>query len=318
MEAPLTPNESNTEVSVPRIAPAPFNKPSAEIILRTADNVDFYVRRAILEEASSTFADMTSFPQPPPVNGSAEGAAHVVLLTEPSEIIEPLLRVCYPVPDPEFSSLDELKPVLEATRKYQMDSVLQALARPLVQLSCAAPLPAYAIALQFGLDDAARGAAKLSLKYAPPWPFTKELEHVSGAAYYRLLVYRQKCVLAAKSTIYGVDLCWLDEGTFCWFTCQNSSCALSSGKFYVKASRELVYGATWFKRHLERVLEFFSTTPCREALDRPGLSDQTIRDAAVCFPCRAVISRDLRWFTLKLGNEVEKRVNKVILEIGST
>ncbi|KAI0366980.1 hypothetical protein BV20DRAFT_981594 [Pilatotrama ljubarskyi] len=272
MEA--SPESNSQPPSAPRAAPPPFDNYSAEIILRTADNVDFHVRPAIVEEVSSTFADMVSFPQPPAASTLAESAAHVVPLTETSEIVEPLLRVFYParVVAPEFSSLNHLKPVLEAARKYQVDAVMQVLARSLVQFARDVPLQAYAIALHFGLEESARLAAKQFVAHVPPWPFTKELELISGAAHYRLLEYRDDCVKAAKSAI---DLRWLDDTTFTWFSCRNSGGCLS--------------------RSANRLPRIF-------------------RDMQPPATCKPTISRDARRFNAKLADEVEKRVAEVVLK----
>ena len=61
----------------------PFNKPTADVILRSSDDVDFRVHKVILAEASPVFEGMFSIPQPPaetppmapsdtpPVNGLA-------------------------------------------------------------------------------------------------------------------------------------------------------------------------------------------------------------------------------------------------------
>lgn len=38
-----------------QVASAPFNKPSADVILRTSDGVDFHVHKMLLSLASSFF-----------------------------------------------------------------------------------------------------------------------------------------------------------------------------------------------------------------------------------------------------------------------
>ncbi|KAH9852627.1 hypothetical protein C2E23DRAFT_711728, partial [Lenzites betulinus] len=142
----------------------PFDNPSADFVLRSDDKVDFHVWRAILREASPIFLDMFSLSQPhaggqPPTYMDVP----IVHMTESTGTLESLLRYCYPVPDPEFASIDDLKPVLEAARKYQMDYAMRMLAQRLLVLAEAAPLQAYAVALQFDLDNIAQAAAKLTL-----------------------------------------------------------------------------------------------------------------------------------------------------------
>ena len=55
-------NSSSTDHPL-RTASPPFDKQSADVILRTSDTVEFYVRKAILEEASMVFADIFSMHQ---------------------------------------------------------------------------------------------------------------------------------------------------------------------------------------------------------------------------------------------------------------
>ncbi|KAG2352484.1 hypothetical protein BDR07DRAFT_1498182 [Suillus spraguei] len=92
------------------IASAPFNNPNHDIILRSADGVDFYHFKLILSLVSPIFGDMFTLPQ------NASELAVPVLVTEPSTILHPLLLLSYPSAsaDPIFSSIDDAKAVLEA------------------------------------------------------------------------------------------------------------------------------------------------------------------------------------------------------------
>ncbi|KAI0732150.1 hypothetical protein C8Q72DRAFT_753347, partial [Fomitopsis betulina] len=67
-------------------APAPFNRSSADVILRSSDLVDFRVRKGILAEASSVFDDMFGIPQPEntPSQGDTREGLPVVRLEENS------------------------------------------------------------------------------------------------------------------------------------------------------------------------------------------------------------------------------------------
>ncbi|KAH9918222.1 uncharacterized protein BXZ73DRAFT_53092, partial [Epithele typhae] len=148
----------------------PFNKASADTILRTVDRVDFRVRRSILAEASPFFEDMFSLPQPiAPIdaNGNGANAIPIVHVSEDSKTLRMLLLLCYPVNKPDLVSLEEIVPVLEGAQKYVMEWPVTLLSRMLLALVPAHPLRVWAVACRTGLQDVARCAAKEIKKLSP-------------------------------------------------------------------------------------------------------------------------------------------------------
>lgn len=109
-----------------REASAPFNKPTADFVIRSSDNVDFLVQSAILAEASPSFANMFSVSQPPVSDSESttsqdtDKARPVIPVTESSNVLDRLFRICYPVRDPTFTHLRDVRLVLEAHRKRRM------------------------------------------------------------------------------------------------------------------------------------------------------------------------------------------------------
>ncbi|KAI0352408.1 hypothetical protein OH77DRAFT_1438736 [Trametes cingulata] len=146
-------------------APHPFNQPSADIILRTCDRVDFHVHSPILAQASPFFADMLALPQPPAHSPSGAGAkppgthAPVVDVPEDSETLELLLRLLYPIAKPKTEDPRTMVPVLKAATKYDMEWPVQILSERLVAVIPREPLQAWAAACRAGLEDVARQAA---------------------------------------------------------------------------------------------------------------------------------------------------------------
>lgn len=71
---------------------------SADIIIRTSDNVEFQVHKLILAKSSSVFDNILSLPHLPPeyaaVEDYTDGIA-VICLTESSDTIDIFLRCCY-------------------------------------------------------------------------------------------------------------------------------------------------------------------------------------------------------------------------------
>ncbi|KZS99417.1 uncharacterized protein LAESUDRAFT_627614, partial [Laetiporus sulphureus 93-53] len=71
-----------------------FNKNSADIIFRTADEVDFHLHKAVLMLASSMFEGMFSIPQPTAINAAEvdfETDLPIVPVTETSKTLDALL-----------------------------------------------------------------------------------------------------------------------------------------------------------------------------------------------------------------------------------
>ncbi|KAL6302625.1 hypothetical protein BKA93DRAFT_736598, partial [Sparassis latifolia] len=147
----------------PTTAAAPFDKPSASIILRTSDNVDFHAHKEVLSLASSVFEDMFAVPQPSvvaPEDVHAETGLPVISVTETSQTLDTLLRLCYPMDDPVLDNVDDAWEVLEAARKYQMDDAIGTkLKTALVVFVSKSPIRVYAIACIFHLESEARAAA---------------------------------------------------------------------------------------------------------------------------------------------------------------
>ncbi|KZP15748.1 hypothetical protein FIBSPDRAFT_866963 [Athelia psychrophila] len=79
-------------------SPTFLKNPRADIILRSADDVDFYTCRSLLSYASPVFESM--FGLPPPVNAEdgdeIKGGRRVIKLAEDSIILERVLLFCYP------------------------------------------------------------------------------------------------------------------------------------------------------------------------------------------------------------------------------
>ncbi|KAI0820776.1 hypothetical protein BC628DRAFT_1395332 [Trametes gibbosa] len=308
------------------VGPPPFNNPSADLILRSHNQTDFHVWRDILREASPIFSDMFTVAQPrSDQRPTTDIDAPVVHVTESARTLESLLRYCYPTPDPDFSSIDDLKPVLEAAQKYQIAYIVRALAQQLLVFADGAPLQAFSVALQFDLVDTARAAAKLTLRYEDPCPFTKELEFVSAAAYHHLLSYRRECARVACGVVGNLG--WVtslpDAKDCVWFVRvstidrpQNCSCKLSNHEYSVSSYTQYrSYATSWFLLHLERVAKKLSIMPCRGVVVDPSLSDQMVLDAVACSHCRQHILAQSRLLHTRIAAEIDKRISCVKLQI---
>lgn len=111
----------------PFIVGAPFNSdPAADVVLRSSDNFEFRVRKAILSLASPVFNDMFGTPRRRSTveidsNTPHEASLPCVQLSETGLVVDILLRYCYPLAPP--SVVDDFETVFAvrlASDKYDM------------------------------------------------------------------------------------------------------------------------------------------------------------------------------------------------------
>lgn len=125
----------------------------ANLILVTNDPTPqkFYVHQNILAMASPFFKDMLSLPQPP----SESKAIPSIPITDSAPIMELILQLVYPVPNPAIKSLDELVPVLDTALKYDFVTIMPTLRRLLMSPTYleSSPLRVFAIASRFEVSS---------------------------------------------------------------------------------------------------------------------------------------------------------------------
>ena len=184
-----------------------FKAPTADIILQSSDGVLFHNFRWILAEASPVFRDMLGSPATPTFSTPLvfSEPPERIMLPEPASILDPLLRLIYPVaPQPEFTCLSTLKAVLAAALKYEVALASSALRQALVSPNFLEneTLRVYAIACQFGLDDEAKIISRATLSIALlDEPLCDELKNISAYDYCRLLNLHRTRATAMKGVM---------------------------------------------------------------------------------------------------------------------
>ncbi|KAI0820777.1 hypothetical protein BC628DRAFT_822690 [Trametes gibbosa] len=293
----------------------PFNKPSADVVLRTGDKVDFQVRKAILEEASPMFTAMFSLPQPThgPIVEPQDSAPAVIPVAESSTVLDALLRMCYPVAAPKFSTLAEVVLVLSAANKYQMYDIVAALTELWAVLAEDRPLQAYALAIIHNLEDAASSAAKIYLHHTLPGPYFDDLENITGAAYHRLIQYREECVWVALAATK--DLGWLKASDYPWIICKTCPSANRIRLTSFGNQRDVLPSGP-FQHHLNRLEILLKQRPCRIAVEDPAARSELVSDMTGCRRCKWGYQSSVAEFNARLADMVESGVSKVVLGIG--
>lgn len=202
---------STTTAELPKIN-EPFSlSSSADVIIRSADNIDFFAQKSILSLASPILADMFAHPQPgheqkdTVKRSSMHPSLAVASLTEKGNIVGIILRVCYPIANPPFD-LARAESIFEAGRKYQMESVLQYIRDGLSHLVGApeSAVAVYHLACRFEMKEVARNAARDTLVFSLPQlldDYAIGLNSMPGAVVRSLLDYHLQCCRVAAEVV---------------------------------------------------------------------------------------------------------------------
>ena len=184
----------------------PFSDPSADIYVWSSDHVLFKLHTVILSLASDYFREMlaparksfltqtvsqTHDDNEPPNETDIDGCPNYHL-SERSDVLYPLFRLCYPVDDPPLETLTEVRSTLEVAKKYQMREALKITKRKLLAFAATEPMRVYAVACHLGLEDIASEAAKEVLKQKVQYSYVEELQDLPLGAYRRLLTFCDK------------------------------------------------------------------------------------------------------------------------------
>ena len=178
-----------------------FENPEADLIIRSADGVEFRVFRRILSEASPFFGAMLSLPQPP---SDLAITAPVIDVSEDSKIFGTLLQLVYPFADPSISTLDEISSLLAVAVKYDMIRAIETLRRLLVGPNFLeeSPTRVYAIACRFDLEEESRIASRYTLRVnVLDCPLSEDLKYITAYSYHRLLDLHRKRGEAAQELL---------------------------------------------------------------------------------------------------------------------
>ncbi|KAH7909191.1 hypothetical protein BJ138DRAFT_257783 [Hygrophoropsis aurantiaca] len=298
----------------------PFDAPDADIILHPSDGADIRTHKFILSFVSPVFRTMLSLPQPSEETTiSSSSTLPIITMEEDGNVLERLLRPCYPGFDMSFDSLDDIKAVINAATKYDMQSVLGSLKKWIVNSSLFQinPLAFYAISCRQGWEAEARlSAAKVvevvnfergASHYVP------ELEDISGGTYYRLVTYHAQCGTAARTTIQ--DLRWFGDSLVSTFNniCNINSCpkeydplSIGTCNFYNLPG--------WFRTYIRNVGDELLLRPCASTVAKSNSFNKALLTGASCPRCKENLFEKLPHIRDMFAARVAKDVSQVQLE----
>jgi hypothetical protein len=283
------------------------------VILRSSDDIDFFVLKPILAKVSVVFKDMFDLPNVVPDNTPMEfdNQRHglpIIEVTETSSTLNILLRLCYPVENPDLNSLEDIRRFLEARRKYMIEAFDQTIKDALSRVAESQPFAVFALASRYALEDVANDAAKwmLCLPQADVSDQTA-LKDITAAQYHRLLQYRRDCVLRATT-----------EPQLMWFNSLSSSfppapttalsCRTQFHFFFVNSPPRSLWVPHWWTTYLHKALQLLKDRPRGNTVTSPDLLEYFSDCTGFCPECQDEGKAALRRFSSALALEVEKAI----------
>ncbi|KZT21617.1 hypothetical protein NEOLEDRAFT_1139239 [Neolentinus lepideus HHB14362 ss-1] len=310
-------------MSSPSLAPPPFDRESADLIFRTCDDVDFRVHKCILAIASPLHNDASEAESLGPTTDSKDGAdgaesRTVILVTEDSDVLDKLLRFVYPVASPSLETLDELKPVLEAALKYQMDETTDVLRTMLVSKKFleSEALRVFAIACFHGFEKETRIAAMYACYKGLPGPNIRELSSITASATRALWELKDKA--AGPACLVVSNLAWLAESDevnrdWVFFVC--TECEEADTQVQLRHAR--VSPRSWWHDYLRTAEEQLKNCSCGATVTSDWLIQSTVgKFSNRCNTC-SIDGKglaDLKAFSRLLA----ARVDDVVMEVACT
>ena len=305
------------------IAAAPFDHVKADIILRSSDNINFYVFKLFLSLASPFFETLFEIPQPAEANKDQEfrNGLAVITVTEDSKTLDTLLRFCYPctlADDPNIEVLKDAMDVLEAARKYSLDVIekkaRQAISNP--KILKAEPLRCFAIAHQGRLQEETLLAAKYTLTQPliPSW--FHEIELISASDLLSLLTYHRRC----GDAVYALrlDISWITSHYR-----SSEACSWLSGNRHrygrcscptLNVPKYMLFdfpSLQWWEDFMTETFIALQDKPCKATVQVSA--EKTVRavKARSCDVCSTHITEGMRDFSELFSRKVEETVSQV-------
>jgi hypothetical protein len=334
-----------------RNAESPFDPTShtPDVILRSSDNVDFYVMKTFLAFSSpDVFAPMFTLPQTQHDIPSPSGL-HIVPVAEDSKALRILLLYCYPLDlqdEPKDNDVGDIARAVFAARKYAMDFAGKRIEKVFLSEALSLldrnPLHIYALACRYGFEELGRAAARKTLELSPSRRFpSPELKHITGLDMYQLTQSRYRCVLAIWNWYFlsGTEHFYQDEGpygelieeTYVWFNLKSHDRENTSGRACSLEVREIrrhddedwnyypsgdaldIFATPWWSTYFVALMKAIELCPSRRTVFK--FSDQAyykaLTDASSCAVCRLHAVRHLDSFREYFANNIDEIVTEV-------
>jgi hypothetical protein len=312
--SPVSPSKAKSEA--PCDAGPPFHDiiPGLTVILRSSDDIDFFVLKPILAKVSVVFKDMFDLPNvasdnPPMEFDNQRHGLPIIEVTESSSTLNILLRLCYPVENPDLSNLEDIRRFLEVCHKYMIEAFDRTVKDALSRLAETKPFAVFALASRYALEDVANDAAKRMLCFPQAEVSSDQaaLKDITASQYHRLLQYRRDCVRRATTE---PQLMWFNSlsSSFPPAPTTSLSCRTQFHFFFVSSPPRSLWVPHWWTAYLHRALQHLEERPRGSTVVSPDLLEDFFDNAGFCEGCQEEGRAALRRFSSALAQEVEKAI----------
>ncbi|KAK0234098.1 hypothetical protein IW262DRAFT_1424820 [Armillaria fumosa] len=299
-------------------ANAPFNDPTdnVDLVIRTADNVDFFVLSALLSLRSpSSFFRQVLLGN---TNTEERDGFPVLEVKENSDIFRTILLFCYPYDTPEITSVQQIMELGAALDKYCMDQAMERFIAAVLASSVISkqPLRVFALAVANRWKQVGEAAARNTLDRVIS--DVEELKEISARHLYRLKDYHARCREAAHT-----PLPWLGGQTsgLQFLHHDFAKCQWCNGRITFVAYGEDVdlYSHTWLTDIYFRLV---NAKVLSSPLPQAALDDYIIDQAVLASTkqCRRdqwseIADSQIRRLGKIVAEEINRRISEVPLDI---
>jgi hypothetical protein len=307
----MTSTDASDTVEIKRAKGPPFDDPEADVIIRSSNNIDFYVSKYLLSFSSSVFKDMFHVAQGPPEDEELKDGLQVIPTSDGSDTWRILFRFIYPcgaAGRPRLFSLNEFSKAIEGSRKYGITGAEKMIVAELItHLLKLNPMRVFALACQYGLESEARVAAKETLHI--PFldrPYFVELEDMTASHYHRLQEFHRRCGAVASDVATNTE--WIRPSSFLFEP--HDICGEEYREVTLSDDSEYPV-AVWWDDYMRSAATALEDRPVGATVLGSGLIGNALRNASRCPDCAPRAYNRLRVFGEKFAAEVDRVVAKV-------
>ncbi|KAL5536716.1 hypothetical protein ACEPAF_539 [Sanghuangporus sanghuang] len=301
----------------------------SDLILRSADGVDFRVMKAVLAVASPVFHDMTTLAEPLLASSegqrnasaevSEEGLPIVVMYESNAVVLDALLRIIYPVIPPKLEDdLELVSGLVRAAQKYDMAAVMHVVQDVLRTAarrnSGERSLEVFIIACEYRMEELTRLAVNEFLKCPDRPGYFAGLERASASTLFRLYDYKRRVADEMDILFSPVKKC-LPPQLRCIvrdIECSVMNVKPAEGCGSIERG---YYMSRWWITLRESVRVKIQKAPLSEAAITIGLIAEAVHSSKCCSDCRDNVLRQLTPLEATIKSEMRRLAEGVRFEL---
>ncbi|KAK0479752.1 hypothetical protein IW261DRAFT_151777 [Armillaria novae-zelandiae] len=322
-------------VGLPKItrAEAPFSDASdlADLVIRTTDDVDFFVHRVLLSLKSPS-----SF-----FRHALEGSRHteerdglpVLEVKEDSSTFRRVLLFCYPYDVPEMKNIEECFAVGGVLEKYCLDNSFERFVRAMLALPLMKQnaVRCFGFAAARGWKDLGEAAARNTLRVALDQEVEIDgLDSITALQYLRLREYRKRCGKAAQfesDPTLGEKMTWIagktSELLFLRSDLEEQTCrwCIKPLHCWMTTGDQIFRTHSWLGNYVNTVKAEVLRQPMPEiALDEDIVAHAVMNSISQCGheEWTKIAASQIHLYAKLLEEEIERLISQVPLNIDCT